>query len=76
MIKEFILKAVASSNMPEGKTKLVLDDSQMLDLYNDLYVVLCKPSDETLQAARTFFFEEEGYMANDAKCIGYYHAYK
>ena len=75
MIKEFILEAVAVAKLPQGKTKLVLDDTQMLELYNDLHAIMFTTPEEDLVKARTFFFEEEGYMANDAIVESYWDVY-
>jgi len=77
MIKTYIIEALASQALPNGRFQLVLDETQATDLQValSLHQEATTEDQPTLQDVRSFFFHEEGYMADDAKCKAYWWAH-
>ena len=73
MIHTLLVKAIAGTQAAEGYVKLVLDNQQKDELLKDLQSLESNNSEQELaQKMRTFFFDEEGYMANDRVCQSYW----
>ena len=73
MIHTLLIKAIAGTQAPDGYVQVVLDDHQKDELLKDLQALGSNNKDQLLlQKMRTFFFDEEGYMANDRVCQSYW----
>ncbi len=73
MIKTYIIEAISGQNLPNGRYSLILSDEQVLDLQEALQLhTVQQTNTPSIQRMREFFFEEEGYMANDLICKSYW----
>lgn len=68
MIRVLLVDAIACTTECNGKCRLTLDRSQMEELYKDITAALRIDA----VAARTYFFDKEGYMETDSVCIEYW----
>jgi hypothetical protein len=74
MHKQLLLKAYDVTKLHGDAYMLTLTPEQLTTLHEDLGILMQEAgsSQEELQIARKFFFEQEGYMETDIKCWQYW----
>jgi len=69
-IQTIYINAVSSNNLGNGTTQLYMTSSQIAELQQDLDSMISAAT--TLEEKRSYFFNNEGYMASDQACVRYW----